>query len=777
MSRASPGSEPANREPTPSSWITAQRAALLEGSTGGLAVCQAWSDALDSWFAELFATATGGDSAGVALVAVGANGRREPAPYGDVDLVLLHAPKYDVAPVADALWYPIWDSGVRLDHSVRTARQARAEAETDWKVATGFLDARLLAGEPRLLVEVAPVVANDWRARARRVLPELVADAIARHDRHGDVAHLLEPDLKESRGGLRDVNWLRCAHRAAPDVTPADPRVDEAFAALVDVRVALQSVTRSPNNLLTLQDQDAVADRLALPDADELMAHVSAAGRRIAIAADEARARVTTWAERGPRRGRRSVPPLDRPLSAGIVLRGDEIGLADGADLAADSSLAVRAAAEAASLGVPLARSALDALEEHAPAPSDPWPRLLLDGLLSLLGAGQAAVEPFEALDQRRLIERVLPEWTSVRGRPQRNALHRFTVDRHLLETAVRAADHTRDVARPDLLLLGALLHDIGKGVRGQHHTPAGMAIVSALGPRMGLPDDDVRVLVALVEHHLLLPDVATRRDIHDARTVASAAAAVARRDVLELLSVLAIADGEATGPAAWSTWKAGLVAELSMRVAAVLAGRALPAAPSVPGREHEHLLDAQLPAVEVRDGQVTVAVPDKPGVLGLVAGVLAVRGIDVRRAAIGGARGVAVEVFDIATSSTVSPDVLAGDIGAAMAGTLDVRAALRERARSREALARPTAAHPPDARVLFDDDVSDATVVEVRAPDGVGVLARIAGALAECGLDIDRALVSTLGHEVVDSFYVDPLPKDARAQVESAVLAALSTA
>ena len=311
----------------------------------------------------------------------------------------------------------------------------------------------------------------------------------------------------------------------------------------------------------------------------------------------------------------------------------------------------------------------------------------MLDGLLSLLGAGHAAIGPFEALDQHGLVERLLPEWGLVRGRPQRNALHRFTVDRHLLETAVRAAEHTREVARPDLLLLGALLHDIGKGVRGRHHTPAGMDLVAAIGPRMGLPTDDVTVLVALVEHHLLLPDAATRRDIHDPRTVEAVAAAVQRRDVLELLGVLAVVDGEATGPAAWSSWKAGLVAELVARTASVLAGRPLPAPVQVPTPEHEPLLHGPLPAVEVEAGRITVAVPDRPGVLSLVAGVLAVRGLDVRRAAVGGANGVAIEVFDVATTPAGGAAGIARDLEAALAGTLDVRAALRERARARAAL------------------------------------------------------------------------------------------
>ena len=289
MSKASPGSGQASRGPTPSSEIIATRDALLASGVGGLAFSRAWSDALDSWLAERFQTATGTDAAGVSLVAVGANGRREPSPCGDLDLVLLHAPKRDVAALADALWYPIWDSGIKLDHSVRTPRQAVAESTEDWKVAVGLLDARVVAGDAQLLAELAPVVSTAWKAQARRVLPQIVGDAEMRHERHGDVAHLLEPDLKEGRGGLRDVHWLRAAAEGVPGVVArARPAALPRRSARSSVsRVALHAVTRSASNLLTLQDQDAVADRLGKLDADALMADVSAAGRTIAIAADD----------------------------------------------------------------------------------------------------------------------------------------------------------------------------------------------------------------------------------------------------------------------------------------------------------------------------------------------------------------------------------------------------------------------------------------------------------------------------------------------------------
>src|SRR5206468_13126790 len=145
---------------------------------------------------------------------------------------------------------------------------------------------------------------------------------------------------------------------------------------------------------------------------------------------------------------------------------------------------------------------------------------------LALLGSGSYLVPVWEALDQLGIVVRLLPEWSAVRCHPQRNAIHRFTVDRHLVEAAAGAAELTRRVSRPDLLLIGALLHDIGKGFPGDH-TDAGVERVPAIGARLGLPPTDIELLVALVRHHLLLPDTATRRDLDDPATVRLVADAV----------------------------------------------------------------------------------------------------------------------------------------------------------------------------------------------------------------------------------------------------------
>jgi hypothetical protein len=216
-------------------------------------------------------------------------------------------------------------------------------------------------------------------------------------------------------------------------------------------------------------------------------------------------------------------------------------------------------------------------MAERAPGPSgpdgtEPWASRTRDSFVELLGTGHDAISVIESLDHVGIWERFLPEWDAVRNKPQRNVYHRFTVDRHLLETCANAAALVSSVDRPDLLLLGALLHDIGKGRRGDH-TEVGMDLVVEIAPRLGYDPADTAVLVDLVRHHLLLPDVATRRDITDEATISAVAEAVGDRTRLGLLAALTEADSLATGPAAWGAWKAELVRELVRRTDHYLAG------------------------------------------------------------------------------------------------------------------------------------------------------------------------------------------------------------
>ena len=727
----------------------------------------------DGWLAEHL---KGED--GVALLAVGGYGRGDPAPYSDLDLVLLHRDRADVAALADRLWYPIWDAGVGLDHSVRTPAEAMRVAREDLKAAMGLLDGRLVVGSAELATELIEQVRASWRAEAKRRLPELAAATRERWSTAGEAAFLLEPDLKEARGGLRDLTLIRAVAAAWVGDGPT-AEVRAAAQDLHDIRWALQLRAGRALDRLLLQEQDGVAADLGLGDADELAMRVSLAARRLAFAADAA---VRRAEEMGTPTRRRLLggarEPSRTPLADGVVAQAGDVVLARNADPSSDPGLALRAAAAAAQAGLRLAPHTLSRLADEGAALPLPWPDEARDDLVALLGAGVAAVEVVESLDHFGIWERLLPEWAHVRSRPQRNAVHRYTVDRHLLETAAAASEHTRDVARPDLLLLGALLHDIGKGLPGDHSV-VGEQLAATVATRVGLRARDAAVVARLTRHHLLLPDTATRRDLDDPATARAVADAVGDREVLELLHALTIADAAATGPAAWSDWKAELVASLVARAAAVLEG-APPPAPSRLRPDQQALAEAGEFAVLVQDSEVTVVAPDRPGLLSRTAGVLALHRLDVRSASATSVGSVAVTVLEAHPRFGSPPEwaLVRADLRRAFEAPEWL--AHRLSARERDYPTARTVAVPP--RVLLVDDASDsATVVEVRAHDRLGLLHAITRAIAASGLDVRSARISTLGAEAVDAFYVvgadgekltDPARREA---VVAAVLEAAS--
>jgi [protein-PII] uridylyltransferase len=721
-----------------------------------------------------------GAEPGVALVAVGGYGRKELLPGSDLDVLLLHDGREGIAKVADRVWYPVWDSGAQLDHAVRTVPQARRVARNDLKVALGLLNARHVAGDHDLTTRLREGALEDWRSNARTRLAELKELHEERTRLHGELAFLLEPDLKESRGGQRDVHAIQAI--AAAWVAPAPgPRVRAAYEQILDARHVLHEVTGRRLDRLVLEEQDEVARTLGLLDGDALLRQLAGAGRTVAYAVDHA-FRQTDRAG-GGRRGlgvrMRRGKPERRPLADGVVEQEGEVVLARAAAPASDPVLVLRAAAAAAQAGLPLAPRALARLAECPPLPV-PWPAEARDALLTLLGAGPAAIGVWEALDQEGLLTALIPDWERVRNRPQRNPLHRFTVDRHLVECAANAAALTRDVARPDLLLLAALLHDIGKGWPGDHSV-SGEVVARDVARRVGLSEADSELVAVAVRHHLLLPVVATRRDLDDPMTLQHVATTVGSRLVLDLLHGLSVADGLATGPAAWNDWKAGLIADLVRRVSAVLDGEPMPE--PVPLRQDQLALVAEGGPAAIVDGtEVTVVALDRPGLLWRAAGVLASHRLEVRGANATASGEIAVTVFSVVPEYGDPPDaaLVAADLRRMLEGRLDVEDRLERRARA----ARPHgAAAPPPKVTLVDEASQSATVVEVRAHDEPGLLWRIGRALGECGLNVRAARVETLGAEAVDVFYVtdssgglltDP---DLRRRTVAAVLSALSSA
>ncbi|MGB8020903.1 MAG: [protein-PII] uridylyltransferase [Candidatus Nanopelagicales bacterium] len=744
----------------PASRFLAERSELLASRAHpSAATRRALTTLTDDWLVGLF-RAAGADRAGATLVAVGGHGRREMSAGSDLDLLLLH-PGGDIAEVADRLWYPIWDSGLRLDHSVRTVADARRLAATDLKVMLGLLDARTVAGDDAATAALRTSVLADWRGLASSRLGELQVSVRDRASTHGELAHLLEPDLKESYGGLRDLTVLRAiAASWVTDVPHAD--LAPARTLLLDVRDALHRVSIRPTDRLTHQEHGPVAEILGMADSDALLRSVSAAGRTIGVASD------STW--RTVARITRSRPKLGfkrlslrsaterTPLADGVVLQDGDAVLAGDVRPERDPVLVLRAAAAAAQSGVQLSRHALARLaEESAPMPV-PWPAAARDALVSLLGAGRNAVPVWEALDQAGVISGLIPHWELVRSAPQHNPVHRYTVDRHLLEAAVQSCAFAREVPRPDLLLVGALLHDIGKGRPGRDHTDVGVELVAEIAPHLGFDDADCATLVALCRHHLLLPDTATRRDLDDPETIATVATAVGSVEMLDLLEALTEADALATGPIAWTAWKRSLVADLVHRVRGELAGEAVHVEPRI---SEDQLAMAGGSGVRVllqeRDSgfDVTVGSPDRVGLLGLVAGVLSMHRLEVRSAVTQTLGARAVELWHVTPLYGDPPavDRLREDIRRALDGQLDVSGRLARRDEAERRPDRPAQA-PPRVEIV-EGASSRATVLEVRAHDTPGLLHRVGMAIATTGTDITAARVSTLGSEAVDVFYL----------------------
>jgi [protein-PII] uridylyltransferase len=524
--------------------------------------------AADARCAAAFAAA-GCPSAGVALVAVGGYGRGELAPYSDLDLVLVHDAKVDVGDWAARLWYPLWDSGASVDHAVRCLDTVVEQAGADLRVALGLLDTRHVAGDPEVVLRMRSAVLTQWRRDARRRLPELHGLVRDRGLRSGRLAHAAVPDLKDSEGGLRDATVLK-GLAAAWLVDVPHTELERCRRALLDVRDLLHDAAGRRTDRVTPELWPALATQLALPDELAAQRHVRGLGRRLAhlsaLTWRRAEGVLRTPASRtGPRR-----PVLHR-IADGISVHEGEVVLDARARPAADPLLLLRCAAEAAERGLVLAPHAAARLARECPPLPEPWPPAAAGLLVRLLAAGPGLPSVWETLEETGAVDRLLPEWERVRLLPHATPVHRFTVDRHLVETCVEASRLVHRVAHPDVLVLASLLHDIGKGSVGDHSL-VGAPVARAVAERVGLGERRARLVGDLVRWHLLLPRIATTCDLDDPATVEAVTARVHGREELELLAALTEADARATGGQAWSRWRAGLVGELVRR--ATLGGR-----------------------------------------------------------------------------------------------------------------------------------------------------------------------------------------------------------
>ncbi len=687
----------------------------------------------------------GGPETGVALVAVGGYGRGELAPYSDLDVVLVCEDGVELGELAERVWYPLWDSGARVDHAVRTVPQMLEAAAQDPRVELGLLDLRHLAGDPSLTLRLRTTVLAQWRRHALRRLPALQELVRARHRRTGELAHLSVPDLKESAGGLRDATVLKALVATwLVDVPHVD--LERSRTALLDVRDLVHAAAGRAGDRIVPEMWSELAVGLDLPDARSAQAHVREVGRRLTHLSRLTWRRVDARLAAPTRPGR---GPAVTPLADGVVLSGAEVVLHRRARPAQDPLLLLRAATAAAERDAVLAPTTAARLARDCPPLPEPWPAEARQLMVRLLASGRGLLPVWETLEETGAIDRLLPEWERIRLLPHASVIHRFTVDRHVVETCIEAGALIRRVSRPDVLMVAALLHDIGKGSLTEHSV-AGEPVARAVATRMGFDAAAVDLVATLVRWHLLLSTTATTRDPEDPATVDLVASRVGSTETLSLLHALTEADARATAPAAWSSWRAGLVNDLAGRARAALeAGEPGPVEVAEvvpvpePARRGSVAVQVEQPG-EGRDGaRVRVVAGDRVGLLADLAASFALLRVPVRSARAWSQDQYGVSVWEV--GEQVDAAVLRERYEAILDGRLDPAARLG-------APAGPVLA---PSVVVRPEASAQATVLEVRTADRPGVVYLTCAALARLDVEVRSAHVDTLGPQAVDVFYL----------------------
>jgi [protein-PII] uridylyltransferase len=742
---------------------------------------------VESALIELY-TQVGGPGSGAALAAVGSLARRELGPRSDIDLVLLHNGKSSakINTLAAELWYPLWDARIRVDHAVRTPAECADVARRELSAGVGLLDLRTIAGDAELVQDARTALLDSWRGNARKRLPELLASLDERLATFGDAAYLLEPDLKEARGGFRDVSMLRAL--AASWLTDR-PHVgiDEPYERLLDVRDALHLAAGRTLDRLIASETPAVATRLGYDQPDDLHRDVTLAARRIGHAVDLTvrAARQAVPQHRVLSFIRRERKPNYIKIDHGLIISSGEVGLGAGTS-PSDPLVGLRAGALAAQRGLVLSPVTAGNLGKHGQALPPPWPDAAREALLELLAAGPNVVPVWEALDLAGCISRWIPPWEPIRARPQHNPVHRHTVDRHLVQTVAEAQPHLTRVDRPDILLLACLFHDIGKlPGAGMHHAERGAPIARKAVEAIGLNETDAQLVELLVRHHLTLAALATKRDHADPATLDALVEAVqGRADILDLLRCLTEADARAAGPAAWSPWRAQLINSLADHTEGLLVDESTRV-------DVTQLVDLGLARSVQLDGRPRIRVETQPGGVQLViaatdrlglfsdtAGLLASHSVQVRSAALHTVEGVAVNTWrlDKQVPSDL-PDVayLIKQLTRLEAGETGILTPVQRR----EARAHGSGAVSNPYVDLIQDASESAAVIEVRTGDRAGLLYALGRSLSEIRLSIRSAHISTLAGQAIDTFYITEAdgsaPSASRAQeaVEALTVAA----
>lgn len=724
-------------------------------------MCGALTSALDLALQALAGEFEPGSN--LAVVAIGGYGRSELSLFSDVDLMLLHDVD-DPSEAAAALFRPLWDAGLRLGHAVRNAREAARAARERIDTFTTLLTSRLVAGDEELFGRFTSEIAAITKARPLR---RYLVDDESRRREHSPYL-LMATNVKTGRGGLRTLHGFEWERRREGLIgrfsTESGPEEELAGETLLQIRNGLHAATGRPHDVYTFDLREGVARWLGVDEYAVGSALVQAMHTVDVVASQR-------WPQ--------------------LVDANDSLGRKVWSRL--------RARGEASD-------------GDYLPAASE---------FATILGSGEQGRLTLERLRESGHLARILPEWDLVRGVPQLAPFHEHPLDAHLWRTVDEMLDlaegtdrHYADIAEevdaPDLLVMAAFLHDIGKG-RGGDHAEVGADIARAFCDRLLCHPDFSMMVEGAVRHHLLLSQVATRRDLDDPAVIAEVAETIGDLRLLQVLYLLTVADSKATGATMWNKWKATLVRTLFVRCAAHFGGEGHYGRAA--GTTRDEVLaqagEARRPAVEAHVGGMPeeylrgtsadevvwhlelIEESGSGAALGIRSGeaaatavlvgrghrdvrrvaaeVFAANGIDVLEARMATRTdGVIVDTFrvrDDRTGGPVPPETwerARTDVEAALAGTLDTESKVAARAEAYSSVGPNEVV--PRVRVSVDDASNDG-VITIRCSDRIGRLAEVLSILHDCDLEIRLAKLDSRGGELIDTFHIRraSLPTDPR--------------
>jgi [protein-PII] uridylyltransferase len=823
------------------------RAAHLGGASGQQSVA-AYAGFMDIFLGTLYRLAVedakreGLVPSPLVLVALGGYGRGELHPLSDLDLMLIYAGEMGpyVQRVTQGLLYALWDLGLQVGHAVRSLPDCLAMARTDFPSRTSMQQARLLVGDRRLFNRFRKVLAeNVYQKDFAQFLETTLTERDQRYRKFGGSPYMGEPNVKESAGGLRDIHtamWLTSTKFGTRTLRElADKRLingreqkttDEALTFLWRVRNELHFLSGHKNDVLSRDIQPQIAknfgytgDELSLP-VEKFMRDYYLHARVIHRVSRRLIARCRETLSRRASVQRRL---RQEALADGLIVLDEQLHLAqaDGRAFREEPVRLIKVFWHSHHLGFELGVDVERAIEDSLDLIDDafrasPEARELFLGICRSWGR---TAQTLREMHELGVLGRYLPEWGALTCLVQYDIYHKFTADQHSLIAVQNLealapgqspdsegnAQVVSELERPGLLMLGMLLHDIGKG-KGHGHVAKGIPLIETLSARMGLAPEDADKVIFLVAHHLTMSHVAQRRDIDDPKTIETLAGVCRTPERLRMLYLLTCADMRAVGPGVMTGWQAQILWDLYARTLTRLTGgqRERPTRESVAQRVTEamrgdvartavaahlallsdryltttspqriaahlrlldRLADGGVLATELfhhpdlGSSELVVATRDVPGLFSIIAGTLASQGINILSAQIHTrADGIALDTFQVN-----DPFGEAVTEEARWRRTLEaLRLVLRGEASVEDLLARRRAVYPSGdgvpgpPKISVDNQISDSrTVVEVKCPDRVGLLYVITRTLSGHGLDIASARIATEIDHAYDTFYV----------------------